>query len=305
TNLQILDLTGVPLSSNAAQWAAKAATRSHSLKELLLRGIGLGRDGASFLADYMRPKVKFRRRLKVIDLSENDLTPTSVSKLFAALAKCEYLQTLDLGGNRFYNNHSRSAFIALLSLPHLRVLRLREAYLCSAGAKDLAAALTESSARLTRMDLSKNGILDDAAEALVDILDLDFAENLWGVNNEALLRIENLLSERGQAAETARIHDDDNSTGEDDSSDDDGGSDEDDKEPTAASPSASTRAPVTGGRQVPGRVDERGTEGEVGDDEKSHGPSLEEFMAAVKKRSVKKGEISGLKYYGSRIERSG
>jgi len=127
-------------------------------------------------------------KLQSLNLGKNKLGPQGANSVAATLQRPGFpLVELNLGGNAILVDGAKSISDALVRNEGLRTLNLQSNRLGEKGAKELAAALESSSAKLTALNLSLNSLGAEGGEAIGKALavnrtltSLDLGENMLG-----------------------------------------------------------------------------------------------------------------------------
>ena len=136
-SLKVLDLEYSNIKEEAAITLSEALNCNNVLEQLWLRGNILGADGAAVILTSLQNI----STLKILDLSYNNISSTSANGIAAVINSNHFLEQLWLDGNMLMNT----------------------------GVVIIASVLKRHS-NLTLLSLSNNGITEDAAEEISDIV---------------------------------------------------------------------------------------------------------------------------------------
>ncbi|XP_035665039.1 NLR family CARD domain-containing protein 4-like [Branchiostoma floridae] len=108
--------------------------------------------------------------LRLLDLSDTKLTPSSLQPLVQGFRHMSLLEELDLSGNPELRDSGMDVLqVGLHIVPHLAVLRLRKVSMTAVGLSFLAPCMYHL-AGLREVDVSGNRLLDKGMEVMADII---------------------------------------------------------------------------------------------------------------------------------------
>lgn len=165
--LQALDLTGNPMAPELAKPLEPLLQQSRKLTCLILSDLNLGPDGSAAVAQVLAD-ASVAPQLRVLDLSQNEISPEATPSLAKAVAaRAGTLQTLVLSDNEMECAGAIHIATALERATALKQLDLRTNMIGRVGAQEVARVLCGSnSTALCRVELDDNQIAAEGIEAV-------------------------------------------------------------------------------------------------------------------------------------------
>ncbi|XP_078700660.1 uncharacterized protein LOC144927215 isoform X2 [Branchiostoma floridae x Branchiostoma belcheri] len=163
----ILKIQGDDNSRDTVQYLQQCFTTAHSGLKLDLK---LSGNFDSGLTERLVSVLKNVPDLRALDLSDTNLTPSSLQLLVLGFIHMSMLEELDLSGNYYLGDDGMEVLLAGLSnVPNLAVLRLRKVGMTAVGMSSLAPYMRHLEG-LREIDISHNDNGDTGLESLTKVI---------------------------------------------------------------------------------------------------------------------------------------
>lgn len=149
----------------------KILARSSKLESVQLSGASLNKNFAELLVLALDPRrAEFCSKIKVLDLSKNNLNKDGIKALSEVLAVNNIVEVLDLSKNKLGVSGAHELSIALKKNTSLKFLNLFNNNIGYDGAKSLSENVIAQHPTLELLEVGHNRIRDKGLKSIVDAL---------------------------------------------------------------------------------------------------------------------------------------